>query len=71
MKKTQVYSIIKKVKAGENAYDQRNLPSIASVAAAINNDRRTTVAKIVAATGLTTGTVHRILKDELGLAKKS
>ena len=80
LKKTQIYAIIKKVKAGENAYDQRSLSSqktkrtassVAAVAAAIEEDRRFTVRSLVSVTGLSTMTIHRILKDDLGLVKKS
>ena len=81
LKKTQIYAIIKKLKAGENAYYQRSLSSqktkrtassvAAVVAAAIEEDRRFTVRSLVSATGLSTMTIHRILKDDLGLVKKS
>ena len=80
LKKTQIYAIIKKVKAGENAYDQRSLSSqktkrtassVSAVAAAIEEDRRFTVRSLVSVTGLSTMTIHRILKDDLGLVKKS
>ena len=77
LKKNQIYAIIKKVKAGENAYDQRSLSSqktkrtASSVAAAIEEDRRFTVRSLVSVTGLSTMTIHRILKDDLGLVKKS
>ena len=80
LKKTQLYAIIKKVKAGKNAYDQRSLSSqrtkrtassIAAVAAAIEDDRRFTIRSLVFVTGLSVTTIYRILKDDLGLVKKS
>ncbi len=80
LKKTAIYDIMKKVKEGRNAADQRgiNTPKsvrsaniIASVSAAIAADRRITVRELASNHGLSIGTVDRILHKELGLVKKS
>ena len=80
LKKTQLYAIIKKVKAGKNAYHQRALnskktkrtaDSVAAVAAAIEEDQRFSVRSLSSVTGLSVTTIHRILTKDLGLVKKS
>ena len=80
LKKTQLYAIIKNVKAGKNPYDQRALnskktkrtaDSVASVAAAIEEDRHFSVRSLSSVTGLSVTTIHRILTKDLGLVKKS
>ncbi len=80
LQKTAIYAIIKKVKAGENTSDQRHLNGkktvrnaalIASVAAAVEQDRRLSVKSFAVAHGVGVGTIHRILHEDLGLEKKS
>jgi len=80
LKKTAIYNIIKKVKAGKNTSDQRHLNPkktqrtskvVAAVAAAIQEDARVTMEQLEATTGASHGTISRILHDELGLVKKS
>jgi hypothetical protein len=44
---------------------------LASIAAAVEKDRRITVRKLAASHGLPIRTVHTILKEDLGLVKKS
>jgi histone-lysine N-methyltransferase SETMAR len=80
LQKMAIYAIIKKVKAGENTSDQRHLNGkktvrnaalIASVAAAVEQDRRLSVKSFAVAHGVGMGTIHRILHEDLGLEKKS
>jgi histone-lysine N-methyltransferase SETMAR len=80
IKRTQIYDIIKKVKEGKPAADQRHLNSkrkkrsaafIADVAADIENDRRVTVKKLAHAYGVSRRTIHLTLKNDLNLSKKS
>ncbi len=80
LKKTQLYEIIRKVKEGKPAADQRlfngkrrirNPTFIADVAAQVANDRRVTVRKLVEAHGMSTRTIHATLHDDLHLSKKS
>ena len=80
LKKTQIYDIIKLVKAGKSTADSRHLNSrktkrtsslIADVAAAIQDDARVTVDHLVEAFGVSHGTIHTILHEDLGLVKKS
>jgi len=80
LKRTQIYEIISKVKAGKNTSDRRHLNSkktkrtqenIDAVAAAVLEDARVNVRDIVSALGLKKTTVHTILRDNLGLVKKS
>ncbi len=80
LKKTAIYAILKKVKAGETTADQRHLNPkkrtrvpdvIASVAAAVEEDRRVTIKSIALANGVSVKTVHDILHKDLGLVKKS
>jgi hypothetical protein len=68
--------IIKAVKEGKNTADQRHSSAkktkrTASITAAIEKDRRITVRELAATHGLPIGTVHAILKEDLGLVKKS
>ena len=80
LKKTAIYAIIKKVKKGETTADQRPLNSkktvrtpalIASVAAAVEDDRRVSIEALAAAHGTSVSTIHAVLHDDLGLEKKS
>jgi histone-lysine N-methyltransferase SETMAR len=80
LKKTAIYAILKKVKAGENTDDQRHLNPkkrsrtpyiIAAVAASIEQDRRQSVKSLAAAHGVSVYTIHGILHKDLGLEKKS
>ena len=79
MKRTQIYDIIRKVKAGENTNDQRyrnpkktkkDQSLIMAVATAIEKDRRVTIDDLAVANGVSHGTIYNILHDELGLEKK-
>jgi [histone H3]-lysine36 N-dimethyltransferase SETMAR len=80
LKKTQIYDIVKKVRAGKNASDQRHLNGkktkrteslVAAVAAAVEKDRRVTLQELSSVHNTSYGTIRRILKEELGLTKKS
>ncbi len=80
LKKTAIYTILKKVKAGETTADQRHLnlkkrtqvpDVIASVAVAVEEDWRVTIKNIALANGVSVKTVHAILHKDLGLVKKS
>jgi histone-lysine N-methyltransferase SETMAR len=77
---TSIYNILKKVKAGKNTDDQRHLNAkrtkrsttlVADVAAAVENDARVTCVDLASAFGVSRGTIHNILRDDLGLVKKS
>jgi hypothetical protein len=76
MSKSQINPIIKAVKEGKNIADQRHSCAkktkrtgdvLTSIAAAIEEDRRITVRELAATHGLPIGTVHAILKEDLGL----
>jgi histone-lysine N-methyltransferase SETMAR len=78
--KTAIYNILKKVKAGETTDNQRHLNAdkikrtqdiIAAVAADVNADRWVTCMDLATAHGVSYGTMHNILHQELGLVKKS
>jgi histone-lysine N-methyltransferase SETMAR len=78
--KTAIYSILKKVKAGETIDDQQHLNAkktkrtqdiIAAVAANVNADRRVRCMDLATAHGVSYGTMHNILHQELGLVKNS
>ncbi len=78
LKKTAIYAILKKVKAGKNTDDQRHLNPkktvrtaslIASIAAAIEADRRQCIKSLAAVHGVSVYTVHNILHKDLGLEK--
>ncbi len=80
LKKTAIYAIINKVKKGETTDDQRHLNSkktvqtlalIASVAAAVEEDRRVCIEALATAHGMSVSTIHAVLHDDLGLEKKS
>jgi histone-lysine N-methyltransferase SETMAR len=80
LKKTAIYAILKKVKAGENTDDQRHLNPkktvrsavlVASVAAAIEEDRRLCIKKLASGLGTSFGTIYNIIHEDLGLVKKS
>jgi hypothetical protein len=77
LKKTQIYKILKQVKMGKN---QRGFTKqktkmtadlIASVAAALAEDRRVSIQDLARAHGTSYGTISRILHSQLGLVKKS
>ncbi len=79
LKKTAIYAIINKVKKGETTADQCHLNSkktvrapalIASVAAAIEDDRRICIEALAMAHGTSVSTIHAVLHDDLGLEKK-
>jgi hypothetical protein len=80
LKKTAIYAIISKVKKGETKEDQQHLNSkktvrtpalIASVAAAVEEDRRICIEALATAHGTSVSTIHAVLHDDLGLEKKS
>jgi hypothetical protein len=80
MSKSQINRIIKAVKEGKNTADQRHSSAkkmkrtgdvLASIAATVVKDRRITVRELAATHGLLIGTVHTILREDLGLVKKS
>jgi hypothetical protein len=80
LKKTANYAILKKVKSRNTTEDQRlfnpkkmvrTASLIASVATAIEDDRRLGVKYLVAAHGVSIYTIHSILHKDLGLEKKS
>jgi hypothetical protein len=75
-KRIQIYHIMKKVKEGKPAADERgfntkrrirNLSFIADIAAEVESDRRVTVR----IHGMSTGTIHATLHDDLNLSKMS
>ena len=80
LKKSAIYVILKKVKAGENTDDQRHLnpkkrtrtPAlIGDVAAAVEENRRICINELASAYGVSEKTIHTILHKDLGLVKKS
>jgi hypothetical protein len=77
---SQLYCIIKQARAEKDTEDQRHLNPkktvhtvtlIASVAAAVAADRRIDTRSLAAAHGVCLRTICRILKEDLGLVKKS
>jgi histone-lysine N-methyltransferase SETMAR len=77
---TSIYYILKKVKEGKSTDDQRHLNAkktkrtaaiVAAVAADVAVDRRVSCKDLAFAYGLSIGTVFNILRDDLGLVKKS
>ena len=79
-KKTQIYEILKRVKMGKNTDDRRGFTKqktkmtadlIASVAAAVAEDRRVSIQDLARAHGTSYGTISPILHSQLGLVKKS
>ena len=80
LKRTQIYEVIRKVKAGENTVDQRfrnpkktkrHQSLITAVAATVEQDRRVGIEYLAEANGVSYGTIYNILHDNLGLEKKS
>ena len=80
MGKTQIYQIIKECQTredmgdrrGENAKKRvRTMENIDAVRAVLKVDRCSKYLKIEEETGLSSGTIHRILDQDLGLVKKS
>jgi hypothetical protein len=78
IKRTQIYDILKKVKDGKPAADQRHLnfkrkkrsPAfIADVAADIEIDRRVTLNKLARAHGVSKRTINLTLRHDLNLTK--
>jgi len=76
----QVYRIFVDLKRGENGSDKRGWntekrvrveKNIEAVRSMINDDRRVTIVDIEMATGLSRGTINRILHDDLRLSKLS
>ncbi len=79
-KRTQIYDIMKKVKEGKPAADQRgfntkrrirNSAFVADIASEVESDRRVTVRKLARIHGVSTMTIHATLHDDLSLSKKS
>ena len=80
LKKTQIYDILKLVKAGKSTSDRRHCSSqktkrtaslVADIAAAIQADARVGIEDLVRAFGVSHGTIHTVLHEDLGLVKKS
>jgi histone-lysine N-methyltransferase SETMAR len=80
LKRTQIYEIMNKVKAGKNTEDQRHLSAkktkrtvnlVAAVAAAVKEDARVSIQELASANGVSYGTIQTILHVDLGLSKKS
>jgi hypothetical protein len=76
MKKTQLYEIIRKVKKGKPAANQRLFNGkrrirdptfIADIATQVADDRRVTVQRLAEAHGVSTRTIHATLHDDLHL----
>ena len=73
LKKNQIYEILKRVKMGKNTVDRRGFKKqktadlIASVAAAVAEDRRVSIQDHARAHGTSYGTISRILHSQLGL----
>ena len=76
LKKTQIYKILKQVKMGKNRRGftkqktKMTADLIASVAAAVAEDRRVSIQDLARAHGTSYGTISRILHSQLGLVKK-
>ncbi len=81
LSKSQINHIIKAINEGKNTVDQRHSSAketkwIGNVLVSIaddevEKDRQVTVWELAATHGLPIGTVHAILKEDLGLVKKS
>jgi hypothetical protein len=80
LKRTPIYEILKKVKDGKPAVDQRHLNSkrkkrtlafIADVTADIEIDRRVSLNKLARAHGISKRTINLTLRHDLNLTKKS
>ena len=79
LKKTQIYEIIRIVKAGGDFQDKRGgsrekartAELIADIAADVERDGRVTIRDLATAYGVSNDTIHKILHDNLGLSKKS
>ena len=73
LKSIQIYEILKQVKMGKNTVDrrgstkQKNADLIASVAAAVAEDRRVSIQDLARAHGTSYVTISRILHSHLGL----
>jgi hypothetical protein len=76
LKKTQIYEILKRVKMGKNTDDRRGFTKqktadlIASVAAAVAEDRWVSIQDLARVHGTSSGTISRILHSQLGLKGK-
>ncbi len=77
---TSIYYILKRVKAGKSTEDQRKFSAkktkrtaaiIAAVATDVADDRRVSVKDLASVHGVSVGTMFNILRDDLGLVKKS
>jgi hypothetical protein len=72
LKKTQIYKILKQVKMGKNLRGftkqkiKLNADLIASVAAAVTEDRRVSIQDLARAHGTSYGTISCILHSQLG-----
>ncbi len=76
LKKTQIYEILKRVKMGKNTDDrggftkQKTADLIASVAAAVAEDRPVSIQDLARAHGTSYGTISLILHSQLGLKEE-
>jgi hypothetical protein len=77
--KTAIYNILKNVKAGETTNDQWHLNAkktkwtqdiITAASANVNAERQVTCMDLATVHGVSYGTMHNILHEELGLVKK-
>jgi hypothetical protein len=77
---TSIYYILKRVKASKSTEDQRKFSAkktkktaaiIAAVAADLAEDRRVSVKDLASVHGVSVRTMFNILRDDLGLVKKS
>ena len=80
LKKTAIYEIIKKVKAGQNTDDlrrfnpkktKRTADKIEEISTYIESDRRISIQELSSLSGLSYGTVSNVIHEDLGLVKKS
>jgi hypothetical protein len=80
LKRTQIYDIMKKVKEGKTAADQRgfitkrrfrNSAFVTDITAEVESDSRVTVRKLARIHGVLTRTIHATLHVNLNLSKKS
>ena len=80
LKKTAIYEIIKRVKAGKNTDDQRRFnpkkikrtpKNIEEISNLIQSNRRTTIQELTYVNSLSYGTISKIIHKDLGLVKKS
>jgi len=80
LSRSQIYKIMKTVKEGGDTSDQRGRSTeknvktadlIAAIAEAVNENGRLTVRELALSYNVSKDTIHSILRDDLGLSKKS